>query len=139
MRIFNYPIVFRPSVPLSNRSDLPRKPGVYYAAQWFKPGQPLYIGMSGNIHKRWNTDGDRRHHKLYELSKYSGVRLYYRTTRTREAAVGLEAVEIDRYSPPLNSRKEPLRFGMLHAIGDWAIDSIVLGAIGFVLLKVLGF
>lgn len=139
MRLFSYPIAFRPSVPLATRSDLPRKPGVYYAVQWFKPWRPLYIGMSGNIHKRWNVEGDRRHHKLHELSKYSGVRLYYRTTRTRDSAVGLEAVEIDRYNPPLNGRKESLRFGFLHALGDWAIDSIVLGAIGFVVLKFFGF
>lgn len=139
MKIFNRPLLFRPGVFLCDRQTLPRSPGVYYAIQWFRPWRPLYIGMSGNIHKRWNTEGDRRHHKLAELSRYRGVRLHYQVTKTRDGALDLEAEEIHRFGlPPLNRKREPRQFRLIREIKDWAIDSLALGTIGFILLKVVG-
>lgn len=138
MKIFTRPIALRPGVFLCDRQNLPRAPGVYYAIQWFRPRRPLYIGMSGNLHKRWNAQGDRQHHKLLALSRYPGMRLHYKITRTRDEALDLEAVEIDRFNPPLNNRKETRRFNLIREVKDWAIDSLVLGTIGFVFLKVIG-
>jgi excinuclease UvrABC nuclease subunit len=138
MRLFNRPIILHPGVFLCDRQNLPRSPGVYYAIQWFRPWRPLYVGMSGNIHKRWNSEGDRRHHKLSELSRYRGMRLHYRATQTRDEALDLEADEIHRLQPPLNRKKEPRRFRLIREIKDWFFDSLVLGSIGFVLLKIIG-
>lgn len=138
MRLFKRPIALRPGVFLCDRQNLPRSPGVYYAIQWWRPWRPLYIGMSGNIHKRWNAEGDRRHHKLSELSRFRGMRLHYKLTRSRDDAVDLESEEIDRYRPPLNRKREPRRFRLFREIRDWFIDSLILGSIGFVILKVIG-
>lgn len=98
--------------------------------------------MSGNINKRWNSEGDRRHHKLSELSRFRGVRLHYRVTRTRDDAGYLESEEIDRYRPVLNRKREPRGFRLLREIKDYFIDSLILASIGFVILfvtlKVIG-
>lgn len=133
MKIFTRPIALRPSVFLCDRQNLPRSPGVYYAIQWWRPWRPLYVGMSGNIHKRW-----KQHHKLPELSRYWGVRLHYKLTPNSDDAACLEADEIYRLRPILNRKKEPRRFRLFHEVRDWTIDSLFLGTIGFILLKVVG-
>lgn len=137
MRIFNRPIATLPGVFLCDRQNLPRSPGVYYVFQWFRPWRILYVGMSGSLHKRWNADGDRRHHKLSELSRFKGVRLHYRVTQTRDDAEYLESEEIDRLNPLLNRKRESRRFRIFREIKDYCVDSLILGSIGFVLLLIV--
>lgn len=130
MRLFDLPPFLRRSVSLRNRSKLPSRPGVYYALQWWKPfARPLYIGESGNINARWNSRNYGPHHKLFELSKYFGVRLHYRVTSNKSAAVRLEAIEMRRYSPTLNRKLEPLRKDLLRDILDFCTDSVLIGGV----------
>jgi len=94
--------------------------------------------MSGNIHKRWTAVGDRRHHKLNDLNSLVGVRLHYIKTRTRDAAERLEAIEIVRWKPPLNRKRERLHsWGSQDAI-DWGSESSILGFVAFLGIMLLG-
>lgn len=130
MKIIERPPFFRPSVSLRNKSHLPSRPGVYYALQWWKPfARPLYIGESGDINARWNSRNYGPHHKLFELSKYFGVRLHYRLTTSKVAAVRLEAIEMRRYRPTLNRKLEPLRKDTRQDILDFCSDSLLIGVI----------
>lgn len=134
MRVFDLPPFFRPSVSLRNKARLPAKPGIYYVIQWWKPLNPLYVGMSGNLRARWNSRNYGEHHHYSALARRVGVRLHYRITRSRSTAERLEAIEIRRYRPPLNKRLEPLRKDVLRDIADFCTD---LGLIGAVLLLVV--
>jgi excinuclease UvrABC nuclease subunit len=116
--------LFYPAAALNHRSLLPKQPGVYYAVSWFKPWQPLYIGMSGSLHKRWNSHS-HPHHKLWKLSKYPWVKLHYKQTSTRAKAAELESYEIRWYNPPLNGRDEsPEQYGWRYAVYKLKRESI---------------
>jgi excinuclease UvrABC nuclease subunit len=116
--------LFYPSVSLKSRLLLPKQPGVYYAVSWLKPWQPLYIGMSGSLHKRWNNHS-QPHHKIWKLSKYPWVKLHYKQTSTRAKAAELESYEIRWYQPPLNGRDEsPEQYGWRYAAYKLKRESI---------------
>lgn len=69
----------------------------------------LYIGMSGNLRKRWAD-----HHKAPDLSLASYVlnslfdvtylKMHYALTRDRDAAAATEKYLIDIWKPPLNGK-----------------------------------
>ena len=139
MRFLERPPFLRPSVSLKNKHDLPAKPGVYYAIQWWKPFSTLYIGESGDINARWNSRNYGPHHKLFELSEYFGVRLHYRVTANKSAAQRLEAIEMRRYSPILNRKLEPLRKDRLRDVLDYCSDSLIIGVfLSIVMVAIIG-
>lgn len=116
LRVRNYR-----SLPLRDKWELPRTSGVYYAIRGFKI---LYIGKSTNINARWNSYQFGPHHKLEELIQVNDsigdIDLHYR--EWDEALIGfIEAVEIKRFAPPMNKRKEKV----------W--ENINLAVIGFCL------
>lgn len=97
-----------PSVPLKDKVDLPRSPGIYYCLRGWTV---LYIGLSNNLYYRWNSSQFGRHHRLDELlrieSLVGDVDLHYRLMP--EWAIGFfEAVEIKRFHPRLNKREESI-------------------------------
>ena len=102
----------------------------------------LYVGMSGNMRQRWTATGrDWQHHKLEPLSRMSGIKIHFRTTRSRKMAVRLEAIDIVRYKPPLNDRYERLHFHTFLDTVDFVCDAglvLLFGLVGLVALKVLG-
>ena len=109
MRRFTRPPALLRSTSLESRSELPKRPGVYYVIQWHKPWKVLYVGMSGNMRTRWTVTGKRRqHHQLKRIQYLSNVRIHYRVTRTRKMAQRLEAIDIRRHKPILNGRYEYL-------------------------------
>jgi len=140
MRILEPPPFLRPSVALRNKGRLPSKPGVYYALQWWKPfARPLYIGESGNINARWNSRQWGDHGQLSALRSRVGVRLHYRVTANKAAAVRLEAIEMRRYSPTLNRKLEPLRKDNLRDVLDFCADSLMIGVIlSVIMIAVVG-
>lgn len=116
LRVRNYP-----SLPLRDKWELPRTSGVYYAIRGFKI---LYIGKSTNINARWNSYQFGPHHKLEELLQVNDsigdIDLHY--CEWDEALIGfIEAVEIKRFNPPMNKRKERV----------W--ENVNLAVIGYVL------
>lgn len=139
MRFLELPPFFRRSVSLKNKHDLPAKPGVYYAIQWWKPFSTLYIGESGDINARWNSRNYGPHHKLFELSSRFGVRLHYRLTANKSAAVRQEAIDQRRYSPTLNRKLEPLRKDTRRDVLDFCVDSLLIGVIlSVIMVAVVG-
>lgn len=120
LRVRNYQ-----SIPLRDKWELPKMPGVYYCLRGWKV---LYIGKSTNIHARWNSYQFGPHHKLDELIQINDsigdIDLHY--CEWSEPLIGfIEAVEIGRFKPPMNKRYERV----------W--DNVNLPVIGFV-LKSLG-
>lgn len=93
LRIKSYP-----SVPLSQVSKLPKKPGIYYAVSGW---DVHYVGLSRNLYRRWNATGERTHHKKAILARYDGVKLHYRVLPVYEIKY-VEALEIARFYPHLN-------------------------------------
>lgn len=87
-----------PSVPLSQVSKLPKEPGIYYAVSGW---DIHYIGLSKNLHRRWNATGEQTHHKKAILTRYGGVKLHYRVLPVHEIEY-VEALEIARFRPHLN-------------------------------------
>ncbi|NER99445.1 MAG: GIY-YIG nuclease family protein [Symploca sp. SIO1B1] len=57
-----------PSVPLSQRSQLPTTPSIYFAID--TQGVVQYIGRSINPRQRWVS-----HHHFHELSNIGGVKI----------------------------------------------------------------
>ena len=111
-----------PSVELADRASLPNIPAIYYATDW--SGQVLYVGESKNIYLRWNSRRFGAHHKLNELSQYYGVKLRY-WQRPLWRLDHDEAVEIERFDPPLNDRAES-KVWWIGAI-DLTADSLKIG------------
>lgn len=74
----------------------------------------LYIGMSGNLHKRWTGRGQRQHHKLKSLQAMGSLlnvmyhvrslRLHYGVTADRDTALRLEEYLIDLHQPVSNGK-----------------------------------
>ena len=111
-----------PSVELADRASLPNIPAIYYATDW--AGQILYVGKSTNLYLRWNSRQYGAHHNLHELSQYHGVKLHY-NKRPLWRLDHDEAVEIERFDPPLNDRAES-KVWWIGAI-DLTADSLKIG------------
>lgn len=102
LRVRNYK-----SIPLRDHHELPyRTTAVYYCVRGYKI---LYVGKSANLYHRWNSYRYGEHHKteeLLEIERTEGdIDLHY--CEWNEALIGfIEAVEIKRFKPPMNKRKE---------------------------------
>lgn len=86
-----------PSIPLSNKSELPDVAGIYFAIDSL--GTIQYIGRSVNIKQRW-----AKHHRQPDLADL-GVKIAWLVV---EPAIMLSIVEIaliSWFNPPLNGAK----------------------------------
>jgi hypothetical protein len=105
------------SVPVADTRSLPRKPGIYYAV---KGGRVLYVGLTVNLYDRWNSKGDRVHHKKAKLLELGNVRLHYRICGEHRLRLE-EAKDIKLFNPPLNvQRPDP----KLHDRGLARVDRV---------------
>lgn len=85
-----------PSVPLSDRRNLPSASGIYFAID--AEGTIQYIGLSININKRWLG-----HHRFDELSRIDSVRIAYLTCET-DLLETVETALIEYFQPVLNDK-----------------------------------
>lgn len=88
-----------PSVPLTERKDLPAIPGIYFAID--SQGNVQYIGRSVNIKNRWIN-----HHRFKQLQKLDQVNLAWIPCEKDELEAA-EAKLIKRFDPVLNDTKSP--------------------------------
>lgn len=95
-----------PSVPLKDRNQLPRDSGIYYCLRGWRI---LYIGKSSDIYQRWNSYQYGEHHKLEDLLKIEesigDIDIHYCILPKWQIGFD-EAVEINRFKPRLNKRRE---------------------------------
>lgn len=91
-------VLLMPSVCRSGLSKLPRKSGVYY---WVSLGKVKYIGLSTNIHSRWNNTNDWQHKWRNSFLKDRFARLHY-CEMGRDMIDYYERIDILRFNPPLN-------------------------------------
>ena len=97
--MFNLSLLFLPEVAIAHLDRLPSKSGIYYAIDdW---GNVRYVGMSSNLHRRWNGEGRYRHHKRCALEMIGGVTLKYRLV-TEHRLEFEEAIDIANFKPDLN-------------------------------------
>lgn len=111
---------------LSRRQHLPSTGGLYAVVDVW--GSILYVGKSSNLNARWNSTGQRRHHRYWLATLYPWCRLRYFETRAYDS---METFYIERLSPPWNNSPKPW----------WATqDNPLLGKLGAVgwLLSRLG-
>jgi hypothetical protein len=91
-------------VAWKHRHTLPAQPGVYYCYSRFRL---LYVGESSNLRRRWtDNSGYGPHHKTDELKRNGVTHIRYKVYLNERRRKHEEAIAIDRYSPPLNYRKE---------------------------------
>ncbi|MBT9317577.1 GIY-YIG nuclease family protein [Leptothoe spongobia] len=89
------------SVLLEDRSQLPRKSGVYAVIKYRKI---YYIGVSTNLNQRWRG---KSHHRFLQAEQLRRPSLRYLLVPKAQARA-LEKVLISKYSPPWNYSKVPV-------------------------------
>lgn len=87
-----------PSVPLSNRKQLPSILGIYFAIDSL--GVVQYIGQSINIRNRWLN-----HHRQSELNVVGNVSIAYLEVSEPSLLSEIEWALIEYFNPPLNRLK----------------------------------
>lgn len=96
-----HPLLLK-SVPVQDRHQLPRQPGVYYA---MRGKEILYIGETKNLRSRWCGKGKKEHEQLKRLLAIRDARLHYQVMpayrRKHE-----EALAIRHWKPRWNKRRE---------------------------------
>ena len=91
------------------RHSLPRRPGIYKLQRrrlfrWVN----IYIGLSSNIHRRWNAKGDRRHQHLGRWARGRGKMRLVVSPCWECNLRYWEAAQIKKLRPALNEqRPEP--------------------------------
>lgn len=61
-----------PTIPLKERSRLPRKPGIYWV---MSGGQVIYVGKANNLRDRWSGT---KHEQYYPAMRHRNPRIKYR-------------------------------------------------------------
>ena len=84
----------------SGHDQLPEIPGLYAV---MRGREVLYIGLSKNIHQRWNATGDRRHGRYWLASIRASHIAYIRTLDY----VRQENRYIKEFRPPWNDISYP--------------------------------
>lgn len=84
-----------PCLSLSDKSELPACPAVYFALS--SKGRVLYIGRSVDIRERL-----RKHHRVPLLEALGGVRIAWLEQNNSFALSRLETTLIKYFNPPLN-------------------------------------
>ena len=102
-----------PSIPLDDRKDLPKLPGVYFAIG--PDGVVQYIGQAASVHSRWNKSGG--HHQLRNLQEIGGVRIGYLCGQAIDRKK-LEADLIAHFQPVLNRNPRSKASGGKRATTD---------------------
>ncbi|MEG4807407.1 GIY-YIG nuclease family protein [Microcoleus sp. F8-D3] len=84
-----------PSVPLANRSELPKCPAIYFVLEAQKV---LYIGMTGNLQQRWCA-----HHRWHQLNAMdSDICIAWLHCTDISLLPELEIALIQHFQPSLN-------------------------------------
>jgi len=96
LRILTYP-----SAGKTTLKNLPSESGIYYYVCLFKV---LYIGQSTSLYHRWNHKGDWKHKHRDSFINSRFARLHYRKVKRSDLDL-IEALEIQRFDPPLNIQK----------------------------------
>jgi hypothetical protein len=89
-----------PSLLLTDRSQLPVCPAVYFALDG---DHVLYIGRSGNLQQRWMT-----HHRYNQLKGFNNVRIAWLECSDTNLLPEIEAALIEYFQPSLNGELIPL-------------------------------
>jgi hypothetical protein len=90
-----------PSLPLTDRSQLPVCPAVYFALDG---DRVLYIGRSGNLQQRWIT-----HHRYSQLKGLNNVRIAWLECSDPSLLPEIEAALIEYFQPSLNGELIPFK------------------------------
>lgn len=90
-----------PSVPLSDRADLPTSSGIYFA---FGNGKLQYIGRSINIRQRWV-----QHHRYHQLVEMKNASISWLEVEDAGALSEMEIDFIKQFDPPLNDSRAVVR------------------------------
>lgn len=87
-----------PSLPLTNRSELPNCPAIYFV---LNGDAVLYIGRANNLYQRWIA-----HHRWHQLKVMSGdIRIAWVECSASELLPEMEAALIQHFKPPINRTK----------------------------------
>jgi hypothetical protein len=97
-----------PSLPIRYADALPHSPALYFC---FSESKLLYIGVTTNLHNRWN-DG---HHKIIQLLQYPGVSIHWLEIDRSAVSTELERQFIDYWQPLLNGRTEKPYWGFVNS------------------------
>jgi hypothetical protein len=90
-----------PSLPLTDRSQLPVCPAVYFALDG---DRVLYIGRSVNLQQRWIT-----HHRYSQLKGLNNVRIAWLECSDPSLLPEIEAALIEYFQPSLNGELIPFK------------------------------
>ena len=90
-----------PSLLLTDRSQLPVCPAVYFALDG---DHVLYIGRSGNLQQRWMT-----HHRYNQLKGFNNVRIAWLECSDPSLLPEIEAALIEYFQPSLNGELIPFK------------------------------
>lgn len=87
------------NLPLAQRAQLPRQPGIYVIAD--AEDQVWYVGRSVNLNARWNG---KQHHRYKQLSRTNNKRFYkiYWQVFPSEQVNAKEQLYINLFKPHLN-------------------------------------
>ena len=95
-------IFFWKHIPLSDRTQLPHRPGLYAVKSL---GRVMYIGKSVNLHDRWQGTG---HHRYPQANRLAFPRLAY-IELPKGQIDSRETALIRRVNPPWNGKPVPKR------------------------------
>ncbi len=90
-----------PSLLLTDRSQLPVCPAVYFALDG---DHVLYVGRSGNLQQRWMA-----HHRYNQLKEFNNVRIAWLECSDTNLLPEIEAALIKYFQPSLNGELIPFK------------------------------
>jgi len=90
-----------PSLLLTDRSQLPVCPAVYFALDG---DHVLYVGRSGNLQQRWMA-----HHRYNQLKEFNNVRIAWLECSDTNLLPEIEAALIEYFQPSLNGELIPFK------------------------------
>ena len=102
MNHYNIDPLKLPSLPLAERSQLPRQPCVYFV---LTDESVLYIGRTVNLRDRWL--GHHRWEQLKELNE--SVRVAWFKCSEHHLLNEIETALINHFEPPLNGSELPFK------------------------------
>ncbi|MFB2976555.1 plasmid partition protein ParG [Microseira sp. BLCC-F43] len=107
MNLAKIDLLTLPSLPLANRSELPKCPAIYFV---LKGQTVLYIGRTSNLQQRWFG-----HHRWHQLEAMSGdIRIAWLQCSDASLLSGVERALIEHFKPPFNQTKVEGGLGFLH-------------------------
>jgi hypothetical protein len=102
----NLDLATLPNMPLTERKNLPPRPGIYFV---FNQSEELvYIGRTISLCLRWS-----KHHRLQELLRMPHARIAWFAHDDVEDLPAIEAAFISKCQPQLNGRRLLQPFGGL--------------------------